>query len=252
MGLNFLNTIIISIVEGLTEFAPVSSTAHILVTGKILGITSSEFFSIFTVVIQSGAILAAVIYFWKTIWSNISLIPKVIVGFIPTAIVGFLLKSTISKLFSGSYIIGISLIIGGIIFLFLKPIDDESTIKNISYKESFLIGCSQILAFIPGVSRSGATLIGGTLLGISRSQIVIFSFILGIPTILGASVLELKSVPYLTYQEWFLIFVGLITAFITAFLTIKFFINLLTKKPLFYFAIYRIVIGVLVLFLYLS
>lgn len=247
MGLNFLTTIVLGIVEGLTEFAPVSSTAHILISGKILGIQSSVFFEVFTIAIQSGAILAAVIYFWKTIWSNLSLIPKVIVGFIPTAIAGLLLHGVISKLFQSTWIIGVALIVGGIILILLKPIDKEEKLKDVTYKQAFIIGCAQILAFIPGVSRSGATLIGGTKLGISRGQIVAFSFLLGIPTILGASVVELGSIPNMSLPQWSLIALGAGVAFITALLTMKWFINLLTKKSLSWFGWYRIAVGIIVL-----
>lgn len=243
MALTFFTTIILGIVEGLTEFAPVSSTAHILVAGKILGVPSSTFFTVFTVAIQSGAILAAVVFFWKTVLKNLSLIPKVIVGFIPTALVGLLIHSYISTLFAHTWIIAIMLILGGIIFLFLKPNDSPAELVTISYKEAFLIGCAQILALIPGVSRSGATLIGGTILKIPRSHIVAFSFLLGIPTILGASVVELHSAPTLSGPQWLLITTGAIVSFITALLTIKWFINVLTKKPLSWFGWYRIILG---------
>lgn len=247
MGLNLLTTIALGVVEGLTEFAPISSTAHILISGHVLGVGISDFFKVFTVAIQSGAILAAIVYFWKTVWGNISLIPKVVVGFIPTAISGLLLQSTISKLFESNSIIAWSLIVGGIILLFLKPIDTETDIKNISYKQAFIIGCTQVLAFIPGVSRSGATLIGGTLLKIPRSHIVAFSFLLGIPTILGASVVELHSLPNLLLSQWSMIAIGSVIAFITALLTMRWFINLLTKKPLSWFGWYRIAVGIIVL-----
>lgn len=247
MGLTVLTSIILGVVEGLTEFAPVSSTAHILLSGKALGITASDFFEVFTIAIQSGAILAAVIYFWKTVLTNLSLIPKVILGFIPTAIAGLLLHSFISKLFQNSWIIGLALILGGIILILLKPIDTPEALQNISYKQAFIIGCTQILAFIPGVSRSGATLIGGTTLGIPRSQIVAFSFLLGIPTILGASVIGFNSLPPISSSQWQLIVVGTIVSFITALLTMKWFINLLTKKPLSWFGWYRIALGIIVL-----
>ncbi len=247
MGLTILNSIILGIIEGLTEFAPVSSTAHILLSGKALSISSSTFFEVFTVAIQSGAILAAVIYFWKTIWNNLSLIPKAILGFIPTAIAGLLLHSFISNLFQNSWIIGLALIIGGVILILLKPIDTEEVLQSLTYKQAFIIGCTQILAFIPGVSRSGATLIGGTSLGIPRSQIVVFSFLLGIPTILGASTVELGSIPNLSGSQWTMIFVGVAVSFITALLTMGWFINLLTKKPLSWFGWYRIALGIIVL-----
>ncbi len=247
MGLTFLTTIVLGIIEGLTEFAPVSSTAHILLTGRLFGTMPSSFFTVFTICIQSGAILAAVIYFWKTVWNNLSLIPKVLIGFIPTAIIGLLIHSFLSVSFVRSSIIAVTLILGGIIFLFLKPVDTPADVPDISYKDSFLIGCTQILAFIPGISRSGATLIGGTMLRIPRAQIVSFSFLLGIPTILGASAVELYSIPALTHAQWLLILTGTVVAFVTALLTMRWFINLLTKKPLSWFGWYRIILGIIVL-----
>ncbi len=247
MDITILSSFLLGCVEGLTEFAPVSSTAHILISGELLHITQSPFFDVFSIAIQSGAILAAIVFFWGTVWKHLSLIPKLIVGCIPTAVAGLLLHNLVTKLFASTWVIGVALILGGIVFLFLRPIDTETEIKDISYTQAFLIGCTQILAFIPGVSRSGATLIGGTALKIPRSQIVTFSFLLGIPTILGASVIGLHSLPHISSGQWGFLAVGTFTAFIVALFTIKWFIHLLTKKPLSWFGWYRIVVGILVL-----
>lgn len=248
MAITFLSSIILGVIEGLTEFAPVSSTAHIILGSHLLSIATTDFFEAFSIAIQTGAILAAVIFFWKQLWKQWSLVGKVIIGFIPTAIAGLLLHKIISQLFDSTALIAWMLISGGVIFLFLKPVDTvDDSISNISYKEAFLIGCSQILAIIPGVSRSGATLIGGTILKIPRAHIVLFSFILGIPTILGASVVELISLPSISISQWGLVLFGATTAFIVALVTMKFIINVLTKKPLAWFGWYRIVIGILVL-----
>jgi undecaprenyl-diphosphatase len=247
MALTFLSSIILGIIEGLTEFAPVSSTAHILLAGNIAGVPPSVFFTVFTIAIQSGAILAAVFYFWKTVIKNLSLIPKVIVGFIPTALVGVLIHSIISNIFSHTWIIGVALILGGVILISITPLDSESDLRTISYQQAFWIGCAQILAFIPGVSRSGATLIVGTVLRIPRTTIVTFSFLLGIPTIIGSGVVELHSLNSIPNAQWGLLVLATITAFITALLTIRWFITILTKKPLAWFGWYRIVLGILVL-----
>ncbi|HTH93340.1 MAG TPA: undecaprenyl-diphosphate phosphatase [Candidatus Paceibacterota bacterium] len=245
-----IKTIIIGLIEGLTEFIPVSSTAHILLAEHIMGIaTDSSFWQAFSICIQSGSILAAVWYFWGTVWAHRSLILKVIVGFIPTGIVGLLLYPLIKGFLSNNTIIGIALIVGGILLVSLRPVDVVRSTASVSYKEAFWIGVAQIFSVIPGMSRSGSTLIGGTWLGIPRSTVVTYSFLLGIPTILGASVVELHHVTGLTGSQWELITLGTVVAFVAALLTIKWCIKILTEKPLAWFGLYRIAIGVLVLLL---
>ncbi len=235
------------IIEGLTEFIPVSSTAHLLLSERILGIADSNFWQAFTICIQCGAIAAAIIYFWNIVWQNRSLIGKVIVGFIPTGIVGLLLYPLIKNFLANNTIIGIALIIGGVLLITLSPVDATEQVEQVSYRQAFWIGVAQVFSVIPGISRSGATLIGGTWMGIPRSAIVSFSFLLGIPTILGASVIALRHVTGITGGQWGLIALGSVVAFFVAILTIKFFINILTKKPLAWFGWYRIIIGIIVL-----
>jgi len=241
-----IKTIILGLVEGLTEFIPVSSTAHLLLVGQIITIPE-HLLEVLSISIQTGAILAAVWYFWNTIWNNMSLIPKVLVGFIPTGIAGILLYPIIKPLFSSTTTIALALIIGGVILILIRPNDTQNDVQEISYRQALLIGIAQIFSFIPGVSRAGSTLIGGTLLGIPRSVIVSFSFLLAIPTILGASVIELRNTPVLTSSEWQLIAIGTAVSFVVGLFAIRFFITILTKKPLSWFGWYRILIGILVL-----
>lgn len=242
-----LYTIILGILEGLTEFIPVSSTAHLLVAGELLGIPTGQFLEALSICIQSGAILAAVFYFWKLVLREKSLIGKVVVAFIPTAIIGITLYPLIKTFLGNTAIIGSALIIGGVGLLLIKPVDEPTSLTEVSYKQAFWIGLMQTLSFIPGISRAGATLIGGTLLGIPRAMIVNFSFLLAIPTIFGASVVEARHITNLPLSSWLLVGLGTIVAFITALLTIKWFINFLTKKPLHWFGWYRIVLGIIVL-----
>lgn len=244
-----LHTLILGIVEGLTEFIPVSSTAHILLTGHILRMPQTVFLEALSICIQSGAILAAIFYFWSVVWKQKSLIWKVILGFIPTGIIGVALYPLIKTLLGSTAVIGVALIIGGVGLLLIKPVDDERTIAEVSYKQAFWIGLMQTLSFIPGISRAGATLIGGTLLRIPRATIVSFSFLLAIPTILGASVVEARHVTGITSSQWALIGFGTVVSFVVALCTIKFFIRLLTQKPLAWFGWYRICIGIIVLLL---
>ncbi len=243
-----LKTLILGIVEGLTEFIPVSSTAHLLLTGTILGIPQGQFLEAVSICIQSGAIMAAVFYFWKTVMKHKELIGKVIVGFIPTGIAGLLLYPLIKSFLGNSAIIGVALIIGGVGLLLIKPIDEAfADVREITYKQAFWIGLVQIASFVPGISRAGATLIGGSLLRIPRNIIVTFSFLLAIPTILGASAVEIRHVSGITFGQWSLIAFGTVISFIVALLTIKFFLRILTKKPLSWFGWYRIIIGIVVL-----
>ncbi len=242
-----LYTIILAIIEGLTEFIPVSSTAHLLLAGHALGIADKEFLQVLSISIQSGAILASIWYFWNTIWSNMHLIGKVIIGFVPTGIAGILLYPIVKEALGNNMVIALALIAGGIGLLLITPVDTETDIKAVTVKQAFLIGLAQIFAFIPGMSRAGATLIGGTLLGIPRATIVQFSFLLAIPTIIGASVIELRNAPALTVDSYQLIALGTVVSFIVALLTIRWFIAFLTKKPLSYFGWYRIGLGLIVL-----
>lgn len=250
----FIKTIVLGIVEGLTEFFPVSSTAHLLIANKLLHMPDNALTDVLTIAIQSGAMLAAIFFFWKTVWRSLSLIPKLIVAFIPTAVVGLLLSGFVQSLLSASLFTALALILGGIVFLILKTNDELAPpLDTISYREAFSIGVSQILAIIPGVSRSGATLIGGSLANIPRERIVAFSFLLAIPTIFGATAVELWKAPSLQASEWFLIVVGTLIAFGVALCTMKWALRILSTKPLKWFGWYRIAIGILlILFLVLK
>lgn len=244
----WISAALLGIVEGVTEFFPVSSTAHLLIATRFLPLSPPSLRDVLVVAIQSGAMLAAVCFFWKTIWKSRSLIPKIIVSFIPTAIAGLLLAPLVHTLFSSPIISALALTGGGIVFLFLKPNDmPASPIEHITYREALIIGISQIGAIIPGVSRSGATLIGGSLFRIPRERIVSFSFLLAIPTIFGASAVELLHVPALTGNEWFLLSFGTLVAFLVSLSTIRWALTFLSKKPLAWFGWYRIVLGMLLL-----
>jgi len=241
--ITLFHSIISGIVEGLTEFIPVSSTAHIILAQRLFAMPQDMFAQAMSICIQSGAILAAVVFFWKTVWRDLSLVPKIIVAFIPTGVIGLTLYPLISKMLTSPFVIAGALIVGGIALILISPNDHEQEVTTISYRQAFIIGLMQTFAFIPGISRAGATLIGGSLVKIPRSTIVPFSFLLGIPTILGASVVEIRHVHGLSIQQWQYIAIATVIAFIVAQLTISFFIKLLSKKPLAWFGWYRIAIG---------
>lgn len=265
--MNVLQAIILGIVEGLTEFLPISSTAHLLLVSDLLQIVQTEFAKTFTIVVQLGAILAVVVLYFKRLVTTPEAIKRVIVAFIPTAIVGFALYSVIKNfLFTHAWVSIVALIVGGIIFILFERDYKPSTqvaneaaaagddtpllaggISRMSYKTAFIIGLAQSLAVIPGVSRSGATIVAGLMLGMGRAAIVEFSFLLAIPTMLAASSYDLmKSAPSFTADEAQLLLIGFVTAFLAAFFSIKYFIRYVSHNSFAVFGWYRIVFAVVV------
>lgn len=250
--MNFFQAIILGIIEGLTEFLPISSTAHLIIANRLLAISITDFVKSFDIIIQLGAILAVVVLYARRLLLDRPTFQKIIVAFIPTAIIGFFLYPFIkNNLLENIPLMAYALIIGGIImiiFEYKKP--TQKLEKHISYYRALLIGFFQSLAIIPGVSRAGATIIGGQSLGISRKTIVEFSFLLAIPTMVAASGLDvIKSDFKFTTYEWSLLAVGFVTAFITALLAVRFFLRYIEKHSFSAFGWYRIIIGLLILFL---
>lgn len=250
--MHFIQSIILGVVEGLTEFLPISSTAHLIIGGDILKIPNTDFRKSFEIFIQLGAILAALVLYFKRIITNWPLIKKIAVAFIPTAIIGFALYKIIKTfLFSNNYIIAASLIIGGIVFILFEKTyyrKNPTLSSDISYLQAFIIGCAQSLAVVPGVSRAGATIIGGLAQKIDRKTMVEFSFMLAIPTMIAAVGWDLlKSGFNFSQAEFSLLSIGFIVAFITAILGIKFFIKFIQKNSFISFGWYRIALGTLVL-----
>ncbi len=262
-----LHAIILGIVEGFTEFLPISSTAHILLISDVLHIAQTEFAKTFAIVIQLGAILAVVAVYFKRLVTNIEAIKRVLVAFIPTAIVGFALYKIIKGfLFSHPSVSIIALILGGTVFILFERSYEPSTavaneaaaagdntrilaggISRMSYQTAFVIGLAQAFAVIPGVSRSGATIVAGLMLGIGRYTIVEFSFLLAIPTMIAASAYDLlKTGPSFTSSETHLLIIGFATAFIAAFFSIKYFIRYVSHHSFAAFGWYRIAFAVVV------
>lgn len=246
--MNIAHSIILGIVEGFTEFLPISSTGHLIIVSKILGIADSDFLSSFEIIIQLGAILAVVTLFFKELWGKWDIIKKVSVAFIPTIIIGLSVYNLIKKYFIGNINVVLwSLLIGGIIIvLFEKYFKSDDNIKGINTKNAFWLGVFQTLAFIPGVSRSGATIIGGLALGLEKKAIVLFSFFLAIPTMFAASALDIyKSDFNFNNNEIFLISIGFITAYVTAIIAMKSFLKFIQNNSFTSFGIYRIIIGII-------
>lgn len=260
----FIISIILGIVEGLTEFLPISSTGHLIIVNEFFSF-SEDFTNMFNVVIQLGAILSVVIFFWdklfpfgsskntiqkKQIWE---LWFKTLVGVIPALIIGAIVGDYIDELLFNPITVSIALFLGGIILIFVENKNKNpkiTSIRNLSYKTAFYIGIIQCLAMIPGTSRSAATIIGAMALGASRVVAAEFSFFLAIPTMVAASGYSfLKAAKSLTNLEFQLLALGFIVSFIVALLVISVFMNYIKKKDFKVFGYYRIVLGMIV-FLY--
>jgi undecaprenyl-diphosphatase len=249
-----LHATILGIVEGITEFLPVSSTAHLILASKALGLGDSEFVKSFEIIIQLGAILSVVVLYWPKFW-RWDVFTKLVVAFLPTGILGLTVYKLIKTYLLGNVqVVLTTLSIGGVILIFFEhfttPKDTDVDLSEITYKRAVLIGLFQSIAMIPGVSRSAATIVGGELIGVSRRTIVEFSFMLAVPTMLGASALDLlKSHSALTGHVATLA-VGFVVSFITAILAVKSFIAYIKRKDFAVFGWYRIALAAVYLFVF--
>src|SRR5882757_401466 len=253
-----LHAIIIAIVEGLTEFLPISSTGHMIIAEKALGITETDFIKVFTIAIQLGAILAVVVLYWKKFFGfkRWQFYVKLAVAVIPALILGFLFSKKIDLLLESSLTVAVSMLAGGIVLLFIDKaftnpqIDSE---RKVSYGKGFIIGIWQCLAMIPGVSRSAASIIGGMQQKLTRSAAAEFSFFLAVPTMLAATGYKLykyyKEAGGFSSNEIKQLAIGNLVAFIVAMIAIKFFIGFLKKHGFKVWGWYRIIVGILLLIL---
>lgn len=248
--MTLLQTAVLGIVEGVTEFLPISSTGHLILVEKLLGITATEAVKSFDVIIQSGAIAAAVIIYWKTLMKYRHLWVTVLAAFIPTGIIGLGLHDVVKTylLASPALVVG-SLAVGGVILIGFELWNRSRTFtttdaKEISVVQAVIIGIAQSVALIPGTSRSAATVIGGMALGIDRAAIVDFSFMLAIPTMLAATGLDLvKSADAFSAQDTLSIAIGFVTAFITAYASIRWLLHYVKGHTFIAFGAYRIVLA---------
>ena len=250
--MNYLQALILSIVEGTSEFLPISSTGHLILVSELLKVTQTEFIKSFEIFIQLGAIFAVVFLYWNTISKNILVWKKVIAAFIPTAVIGLVLYKFIKHFLLGNDQVTLwALFIGGILLIVLELLYEEKNhhtekLENISYKNAVLIGVFQSISVIPGVSRSAATIVGALFLGTKRKTAVEFSFLLAIPTMLAATGLDVvKSNFAFSLDEWSLMIFGFIGAFVVALLAIKFFLQFIQNHTFIPFGIYRIIVAIL-------
>ncbi len=257
--------IILAIVEGLTEFLPVSSTGHMIIAASLMGINDLPITKIFAVNIQFGTILSVVVLYWRRFFNTFEFYKKLFVAFIPAAIIGFALNDVIDMLLGSVLVTAISLVVGGVLLLYVDKWFKHAVEDKITYRSALTIGFYQCIAMIPGVSRSAASIIGGLTLGINRKAAAEFSFFLAVPTMLAASVykvitdlLQLKlsdvasldmdkinnSLSIISSNDLKLLLIGNVVGFIVAMFAIRFFINILTKYGFRLFGYYRIAIGI--------
>lgn len=251
--MSLLDALILGIVEGITEFLPISSTAHLMITNRLLSLPVTNFVKSFDIIIQLGAILAVVVLYVRRLLLEHVTFFKVFLAFVPTAIIGALLYPIVKNNLLGNLpLAAFALILGGlvmIIFEYSQKKTKSTGDEKITFRQAFWVGVFQILALIPGVSRAGATIIGGQSLGVSRKTIVEFSFLLAIPTMVGAAGLDLVESNFIfNSSEWLLLAVGFFAAFVTALLAVKLFLRFIEKHSFATFGWYRIIVGLLILF----
>lgn len=259
--MTYIEAIILAIIEGITEYLPVSSTGHMIIASSFMKIANDDFTKLFTIVIQLGAILAVVALYWKRFFQSFDFYLKLLVAFIPAVILGLLFNDVIDQLLESPLVVAVSLILGGFILLKIddwfksnEEYDDKNPTAHteISYLTALKIGFFQCLAMIPGTSRSGSTIVGGMTQKLNRKTAAEFSFFLAVPTMFGATAKKLYDYfgdgLVLSNQQLNLLFIGNVLAFVVAMIAIKSFIDYLSKHGFKLFGYYRIVLGV-VLFL---
>ena len=266
--MDVIQSIIIGIVEGLTEFLPISSTGHMIIAEKLLGVKENDFSTLFTVAIQLGAILSVVVLYWKKFFGPVVIeanrwkfYAKLIVAVVPALFFGYLFSDKIDVLLESTTTVIISMLLGGIVLILIDNYFQRPTVESeerISFGKAFLIGIWQVIAMIPGVSRSAASIIGGMQQGLTRKLAAEFSFFLAVPTMLAATGHKLlktyKTDPDVLMNKHNLMILGLgnLVAFIVALLAIRFFIGYLQKHGFKLFGYYRVVVGIILLLMMIS
>lgn len=257
--MNLFQAIILAIIEGLTEFLPVSSTGHMIIGSSLMGIQSNEFVKLFTVAIQLGAILSVIVLYFKHFFQSVGFYLKLLVAFLPAVFFGLLLSDKIDQLMESPLTVAIALLIGGIILLFVDKWFKDGNIDNtndITYSTALKIGLFQCLSMIPGTSRSAATIVGGMSQKLTRKAAAEFSFFLAVPTMFGATSKKLydfyKDGYQISADQFNLLIIGNVVAFIVAMLAIKYFITFLQTRGFQLFGWYRIIAGGIILILLLS
>jgi undecaprenyl-diphosphatase len=246
--------ILIAIIEGLTEYLPVSSTGHMIIATSFMGIASDDFTKLFTIAIQLGAIGAVCVLYFKRFFQSLDFYFKLFVGVIPAFVLGFLLNDFIDSMLENPIVVAISLILGGIMLLFVDDLFKNNQQSEVNYLKAFKIGFYQCLAMIPGVSRSGASIVGGMAEGLNRNTAAEFSFFLAVPTMVAATGKKIYDYYQMGYEinqnEIQLLAIGNLVAFLVALIAIKSFIGILNQYGFKWFGVYRIAVGIMILIIH--
>lgn len=258
-----LQAVVLAIVEGLTEYLPISSTGQMIVVSSFMGIAADQFTKDFTVIVQFGAILAVLFLYWRRFIESKHLYLKLFIAFLPTALIGFMVKSKVDAILDSVIVVATTQILGGILLLFVDKWFERQErrlaeiqaghIDNLDFKRTSLIGLVQCLAFIPGMSRSASTIIGGLFAGLNRQAAAEFSFLLAVPTLAAATAWKsIKIYETIQPDQIGILLLGNLVAFVVAVITIKLFIGFLTRRGFFIFGVYRILLGLAIFALLLS
>lgn len=249
--MDFFDALILGIVEGLTEFLPVSSTGHLILASELLHLPETEFLKTFQVAIQLGAILAVVVLYFRKLFLDREIMKRIVVALLPALGIGFLFYASIRRLFESELTVVVSLFVGGVIIILFETLrkDKEGSLENLAtipYRTAFLIGAFQAIAVIPGVSRAGATILGGLWLGMKRTAIVEFSFLLAVPTMAAATALDLvKNASLFSAADFHLLSVGFSVSFLVALAAIKLLLRFVQTHTFISFGVYRIIAAAL-------
>lgn len=253
--MTIVDAIILGVLEGLTEFLPISSTGHLIMASKLLGLEQTDTHKTFEVAIQLGSILAVLFIYSKRLLADRTLWFKVLIAFLPTAIFGFLFYKTIKSLF-GIETVSVMLVVGGILFLLVeflrrdKKLDEGKELHDLTLKGSLVIGLFQSASMVPGTSRSGMTMLGGMFVGLKRKSAAEFSFLLAIPTMFAATFYDIyKNAHTMIVDDYTTLAVGFVVAFVVAFFTVKAMVTFLENHTFVFFGIYRIIVGLAFWFL---
>jgi undecaprenyl-diphosphatase len=245
--------IILALVEGVTEYLPVSSTGHLILVSALMGIHHESFTKDFVIMVQFGAIFAVFVEYFRIFIKSFKIYPVLVFGFLPAGILGLLVKKKIDMMLESVWVVAIALLVGGVVLVFTDKIfkKERGVIKDINdieIKSAAKIGIFQCMAFVPGISRSAATIIGGLTMKLDQRTATEFSFLLALPTLAGATLLKAyKVVGHITFDQWKLLFIGNIVSFVVGYFSIRFFLNMVVKFGLKGFGYYRIALGLVVI-----